>query len=190
MSKLIYSKDMSIKQLNATYLLQEDRILFRINTEERSEFGFLLTRRVTLFILAASGHLVEKQLEQKHDPETAKAVADFEKKNLVSSNLNGPEFETGESFPLGNTPILVLDVTCGIAEAEAPNGQHFSIDFVLGNDQSINLKLPKPMLIALRLLLENLCDQASWGRAVMTSSTPETSGTISVDTPSSSSTIH
>lgn len=181
---------MTIKQLNATYLLQEDRILFRINTEEKAEFAFLLTRRVTLFILAASGHLVEKQLEQKHDPETAKAVADFEQKNLVSSQLNGPEFESGETFPLGNAPILVLDVTCSIAETEAPSEQQFSIDLLLGKDQSINLKLPKPMLIALRLLFENLCDQASWGRAVITSSAPETSGTISVDSPSSSSTIH
>ena len=181
---------MSIKQLNTLYLLQEDRILFRINTEEKTEFGFLLTRRVTLFILAASEHLVEKHLERQHDPATAKAVADFEKKNLVSSDANGPEFEPGESFPLGQMPILVLDVTCGIAESEAPNEQQFSIDFVLAKDQSINLKLPKPMLIALRFLLENLCDQASWGRAVIATSSPETTGTISVDTPSSSSTNH
>ena len=181
---------MLIKQLNATYLLQEDRTLFRINTETKEEFGFLLTRRVALFILVASEHLVEKQLEQQHDPATAKVVADFEKKNLVSSDASGPEFESGESFPLGKIPILVLDVTCGIAESEAQNEQQFSIDFVLAKDQSINLKLPKPMLIALRLLLENLCDQASWGRAVITTSSPETSRTISVDGPGGSSTIH
>lgn len=181
---------MSIKQLNATYLLQEDRILFRINTEAKEEFNFLLTRRVALFILAASAHLVEKVLEQKHDPVTAKAVADFEQKNLVGSDLNGPDFLSGETFPLGNQPLLVLDVTCGLSEAEGGGEQQFSIDFVLAKDQSINLKLPKPMLIALRLLLENLCDQASWGRAVIASASPETSGTIAIDTPSSSSTIH
>jgi len=181
---------MSIKQLNASYLLQEDRILFKINTQAKEEFGFLLTRRVTLFILAASEHLVGKQLEQRQDPAIAKAVADFEKINLISSDVNGPEFESGESFPLGQMPILVLDVTCGIVEPEAANEQQFSIDFVLAKDQSINLKLPKPMLIALRLLLENLCDQASWGRAVIATSSPETTGSISVDTPSSSSTIH
>ena len=125
---------MSIKQLNATYLLQEDRILFRINTEDKTEFSFLLTRRVALFILAASEHLVEKVLEQKHDPATAKAVADFEKKNLISSDMKGPEFEPGETFPLGESPILVLDVTCGIADPEAGGEQAFSIDFVLGKD--------------------------------------------------------
>lgn len=181
---------MSIKQLNATYLLQEDRILFRINTEEKTEFNFLLTRRVALFILAASEHLVEKVLEQKHDPATAKAVADFEKKNLISSDMKGPEFEPGETYPLGESPILVLDVTCGIANPEANGEQAFSIDFVLGKDQSINLKLPKPMLIAMRVLLENLCDQASWGRAVIAASSPEAAGSVSIDVPGSSSTIH
>jgi hypothetical protein len=181
---------MSIKQLNASYLLQEDRILFRINTEDKEEFNFALTRRVTLFILAASEHLVEKQLEQKHDPSTAKAVADFEKKNLISSEMKGPEFESGEVFPLGNEPILVLDVTCGIAEAEGGGEQLFSIDLLIGKDQSINLKLPKPMLMAMRLLLENLCDQGSWGRAVMTTTAPEIAATISVDGPGGSSTIH
>ena len=181
---------MSIKQLNASYLIQDDRILFRINTEEKAEFAFLLTRRVTLFILAASEHLVEKQLEQKHDPVTAKAVADFEKKNLISSDIQGPEFESGEAFPLGNAPILILDVTCGLANAEGDGEQLFSIDFVLEKDQSINLKLPKPMLIAMRLLLENLCDQASWGRAVITTTAPEIPATISVHVPGGSSTIH
>ena len=181
---------MSIKQLNASYLIQDDRILFRINTEEKSEFAFLLTRRVTLFILAASEHLAEKQLEQKHDPVTAKAVADFEKKNLISSDIQGPEFESGETFPLGNTPILVLDVTCGLADAEGGGEKLFSIDFVLGKDQSINLKLPKPMLIAMRMLLENLCDQASWGRAMISPAPIENPATISVDGPGGSSTIH
>jgi hypothetical protein len=181
---------MSIKQLNASYLIQDDRILFRINTEEKSEFAFLLTRRVTLFILAASEHLVEKQLEQKHDPVTAKALADFEKKNLISSDNQGPEFESSETFPLGNAPILVLDVTCGLANAEGGGEQLFSIDFVLEKDQSINLKLPKPMLIAMRMLLENLCDQASWGRAMISATPIENPATISVAGPGSSSTIH
>ncbi len=157
---------MSIKQINTTYLLQEDRILLRINTVDKTEFQFLLTRRVALFILAASEHLVEKQLLAQHEPAIAKAVADFEKSNLVGMEGSGPEFEAGEAFPLGQSPILVLDVTCGIDQAEQAE-QIFSIDFVLGKDKNINLKLPKPMLMALRLLLESICDQASWGRATI-----------------------
>lgn len=183
---------MSIKQLNASYLVQEDRILFRINTETKEEFAFLFTRRAALFILAASEHLVEKQLEQRHDPATAKAVADFEKKGLVDVGISGPEFEAGETFPLGQSPLLVLEVTCSIAEPDQASGESvFSIDFVLANDQSINLRLPKPMLIAMRLLLENLCDQATWGRALITANpTDAVAASVSVDVPGGTSTIH
>ena len=181
---------MSINQLNASYLLQEDRIQFRINTLAKEEFDFLLTRRVTLFILAASEHLVEKQLEQRHDPSTAKAMAVFEKENVVTTQTPGPSFEEGHTFPLGNTPLLVMDVTCGLDQASTENEPVFSIDFVLEKNQSINLKLPKPLLIAMRLLLENLCDQASWGRAVITTGAAETGGSVLINPTGSSSTLH
>jgi len=46
------------------------------------------------------------------------------------------------------------------------------------------------MLLKKSMLLENLCDQASWGRAVIATSSPETTGTISVSSPGGSSTIH
>ena len=183
---------MSIKQLNTTYLLREDRILFRINTYSKEEFVFLFTRRIALFLLAATEHLVEKQLEQRHDPNTAKAVADFEKKSLVDVGSSGPEFEAGETFPLGQAPLLVLEVTCSIAPPDQASGEAlFSIDFVLANDQSINLKLPKPMLIAMRLLLENHGDQASWGRAVIAPNPADAvAASVSVDIPGGSGTVH
>ena len=68
---------MTIKQFNATYLAQDDRLLFRFNTAEDTEFRFWLTRRVTLFILAATSHLLVKSLEKSHSPEAAKAIAEI-----------------------------------------------------------------------------------------------------------------
>ena len=68
---------MTIKQFNATYLANDDRLLFRFNTGEDTEFRFWFTRRVTLFILAATSHLLVKNLEQSHTPEAAKAIAEF-----------------------------------------------------------------------------------------------------------------
>ena len=41
---------MSIKQFNATYLAPDDRLLFRFNTLEDTEFRFWLTRRVTCLL--------------------------------------------------------------------------------------------------------------------------------------------
>ena len=68
---------MSIKQVNATYLVQEDRILFRFNTQDKAEYLLWFTRRVTLFFLVATSHLLTKNLEQAHSPDAAKALNEF-----------------------------------------------------------------------------------------------------------------
>ncbi len=73
---------MSIKQFNASYLAPDDRVLFRFNTVEDAEFRFWFTRRVTLFILAATQHLIVKNLEQTHSAEAAKAIAEFDKEAM------------------------------------------------------------------------------------------------------------
>jgi len=65
---------MSIKQLNGSYIPNEDRILFRFSTVDNCEYRFWFTRRITLFLLAATEHLVEKQLEQHHPPSTAREI--------------------------------------------------------------------------------------------------------------------
>jgi hypothetical protein len=70
---------MTIKQFNATYLVPDDRLLFRFNTSDDSEYRFWLTRRITLFIQSTTQHLIVKGLKQKHSPDIAKAIADFDK---------------------------------------------------------------------------------------------------------------
>lgn len=95
---------MTIKQLNAAYLLNEDRILFRFNTQDQAEYRLWLTRRVTLFILAASTHLLTKKLEQAHSPSAAKVVDEFEKTALIeaikTANAGSTDYESGVQFPL------------------------------------------------------------------------------------------
>ena len=104
---------MSIKQFNATYLAPDDRLLFRFNTLEDAEFRFWLTRRVTLFILAATAHLIVRNLEQTHSPEAAKAIADFEKEAVQvsrggtageSQNTSNDQYQPGGKYPLGADP--------------------------------------------------------------------------------------
>ena len=70
---------MTIKQFNGSYSANEDRILFRFNTQNQEEYRFWFTRRVTLFILAATSHLLSKKLEQTHSADAVKALNEFEK---------------------------------------------------------------------------------------------------------------
>jgi hypothetical protein len=173
---------MSIKQFNGAYLLSEDRILFRFNTQNQEEYRLWFTRRVTLFILAASAHLLAKKLEQKHSPDAAKALNAFEKETILesaqASETQSQAYEAGLHFPLGFDPILVMDVTCALTMngeklaqlSDIDNVQiddALSIDFVLPGGANLNLRLLSNTLQAMNILLDQLRLQAGWGEAIL-----------------------
>lgn len=157
---------MTIKQFNATYLANDDRLLFRFNTSEDSEFRFWFTRRVTLFILAATSHLLVKTLEQSHTPEAAKAIAEFSeeavKKDREQREAVKPEtYEPASIYPLGADPVLVMDVKCALEKQESED--ILSLDLVLPGGANINLKMAGPTLQTMCLLLNQLREHAAWG---------------------------
>jgi len=169
---------MSIKQLTATYLTQEDRLLFRFNTVDDAEYRFWFTRRVTLFILGATTHLLTKHLEKTHSPETAAAISEFQKEALKeqvskqASQQREAKGEQGEqvavevyqaasNYPIGADPLLVMDVKCELSkDGEA---DVLSMDFILPGGANLNLKLGGPTLQAMCLLLDQLRESAGWG---------------------------
>jgi hypothetical protein len=172
----------TIKQLNGTYLVNEDRVLFRFNTQNQEEYRFWFTRRVTLFILAATSHLLGKMREQTHSPDAAKAINHFEKEAILEASKNeqttSQAYETGLNFPLGFDPILVMDVTCSLTK----NGEKLttpaelkkdkiddvlSLDFVLPGGANVNLKLATNTLQMMCVLLDQLRLQAGWGEAIL-----------------------
>jgi hypothetical protein len=172
---------MGIKQLNASYLVNEDRILFRFNTPEEAEYRLWITRRVGLFILAATTHLLTKHLEQTHTAETAKAIDVFEKEALVEAskiaNTAPNEYQSGIQFPIGSEPILVMDASCSLLQNKVSDdsksnvitsnsNEIISIDFALPGGANLNLKLASNMVRAITLLLDQLRQQAGWGEAV------------------------
>lgn len=173
---------MGIKQFNGTYLVNEDRILFRFNTQNQEEYRFWFTRRVTLFILAATSHLLAKKLEQSYSPDAAKALNEFEKQAILdaakSEQSASPSYEGGQNFPLGFDPILVQDVTCALTKngeklaqmsdlKEGEIDSDLSIDFALPGGANLNLKLPPNTLQTMCVLLDQLRLQGGWGEAVL-----------------------
>jgi hypothetical protein len=157
---------MTINQFNATYLVPDDRLLFRFNTEEDKEFRFWFTRRVTLFILAATHHLIMKSLEQTHSPEAAKAMAEFEKEAIqvnqgAQSDTQVDVYVPANTYPLGSDPLLVMDVKCSLEKQESED--MLSLDLSLPGGANINLKLAGPSLQAMCILLNQLREHAHWG---------------------------
>lgn len=173
---------MTIKQFNGTYFLNEDRILFRFNTQNQEEYRFWFTRRTTLFLLAASAHLLAKKLEQTHSPDAIKALNEFEKQAILDSVKSEASqaqvYESGVNFPLGFDPLLVMDITCALTKngekiakiEDVKDGEideSLSVDFVLPGGANLNLKLAGNTLQTMRVLLDQLRLQAGWGDAIL-----------------------
>ena len=140
----------------------EDRLMFRLNTSEDDEYRFWFTRRVTLFILAATEHLVEKKLEQTHEKPAAKAIAQFQQEAVKEQTKFTNEYVPASKYPIGADPILVMDVKCTMMQVD--NIDVLSMDLVLPGGSNLNLKLTIPILQAMRLLLERFAQQANWGQ--------------------------
>ena len=196
---------MTIKQLNATYLIHEDRILLRFNTAEQAEYRLWLTRRVALFILAASSHLLAKQLEHQHSVAAVKAIQQFENEAvsdaLKTSADSTQNYQSGTQFPLGFDPLLVLDVTCALmknGEKISLQDSHdladcddaLSIDFVLPGGANLNLKLTGNMLRATCALLDQLRHQAGWGDATLSIKKNDESESFSAERSSQKVSLH
>lgn len=157
---------MTIKQFNASYLAPDDRLLFRFNTLEDTEFRFWFTRRVTLFILAATQHLIVRNLEQTHSPEAAKAIAEFSKEAMqVDPSAQGisqaDTYQPATNYPLGADPLLVMDAKCTLDKQGLEDA--LSLDLVLPGGANINLKMAGPTLQAMCTLLNQLREHAQWG---------------------------
>jgi hypothetical protein len=157
---------MGIKQFNATYLAPDDRLLFRFNTLENAEFRFWFTRRVTLFILAATQHLIVKNLEHTHSAEAAKAIADFSKEVMqLNPDTQGASkvdaYQPAANYPLGADPLLVMDAKCQLEKQGLEDT--LSLDLVLPGGANINLKMAGPTLQAMCALLNQLREHAQWG---------------------------
>lgn len=151
---------MGIKQFNASYVSQEDRVLFRFNTQTGEEYRFWLTRRMMLFLLAATAHLSEKRLAQTHPTTTAKVINEFQQEVAKEKANFSEEYAGAKQLPLGSDPILIIDVRCTLLNPETQ--AVMSLDFVLLGDRQVNLKLPLATVQSMCVLLERLKDQARW----------------------------
>ena len=151
---------MSIKQFNGSYIANEDRLMFRFNTADDSEIRFWLTRRITFFILVATAHLVEKQLEKIHPKTTAKVISEFQQETAREKTDFSTAYQAVTKFPMGADPVLIVDVRCTLLELEGQSAM--SMDFVLHSGGQLNIKLGMATLQAMRVLLERLVEQSRW----------------------------
>jgi hypothetical protein len=150
---------MGVKQFNGTYDKQEDRILFRFNTQDDSEFRFWLTLFITKSLVFAVDELITKSLEKKHNAQIAQVIHEFQDEAIAKSTDLSVSYEGAKSYPLGESPILVT----GFSVSE--NDHVFTFTFRLFGDKSVNLSLPTAATQSMTLLLRKLGSVSHWNLA-------------------------
>ena len=115
---------MNIRQLSASYLEDQDRILLSINTSEADEFQVWLTRRLTLrlwpllnrvvvdhFAIPTDAHTDGYVDLAALDTHTRHLLANSRKEEtLIKADFATPYDGGDKKRPLGSTPLLITEI--------------------------------------------------------------------------------
>ena len=150
---------MSIRQLNASYVPDEDRVMLRFTTDTDDEYRLWLTRAVVASLIQQTQALAVKALERQHNVTQARAVAQF-KQQALQQTASYTQFEGAARFPLGAEPVLVKSVQAQIHE-QAP-----VLVWLLPRGQNLTLRLHEDLLDKLQLLMHKMDGAAQWALGV------------------------
>ena len=147
---------MGIKQINASYVADQDRLLLRVSTAEDQEYRLWLTRAVVLKFLAISDLAVVTALAQQHPVEQAKMIAEFQQEAIAEQETFEQPFESVPELPLGSEPQLVISIAASLADQTC----HLALQ--LGSHQTLTLHLGRDLLQKTKLLIQKISAQAQW----------------------------
>ena len=157
---------MSIRQVNCTYVPEEDRVMFRFSTgkDDLQEYRLWLTRAVLSQLLRHTQVLAVEAVKGNMNVQQAQEVAEF-KQEALAQNVKYTQFESAPKLPLGAEPTLVKAVT---AKTETVNDSQkvAALVFQLARGQNLTLRMNDDLLGKLQLLFKKMNDTAGWALVV------------------------
>ncbi|MEE4355415.1 MAG: hypothetical protein V2I97_03050 [Desulfococcaceae bacterium] len=151
---------MQIHQFSMQYSPEEDRILFRMNTLDKEEFSFYLTRRFVGLLWPLLLQQMEKKLMEQQAVHTTavKAMLDFEHEKIVSrANFQQKYDEDIKNHPLGNEPVLLTQIR--IRQKEKGN----ILCLLPSQGRGVEFSLTPAFLHTFCKLLQDAVGKADWG---------------------------
>ena len=146
---------MSITQLNATYVPEEDRVQFRFTTSTSEEYRLWLSRAVVRNLLNLGEQASVAVLAREHPPAQARAIAEFKQQATVE-NAQFTTFVPATTLPMGEQAILVQQVKL-VLHADVTE-----LEMALAGGKVMKVKLNAHMVGQLRLLLQTIAQRANW----------------------------
>lgn len=168
---------MGIHQLSVNHDERQDRLLWRVNTQEGEEFRFWLTRRMTTRLLPAIEHAVGTLETQR----TGIVSADAPTRQMVSEMqreafMQKADFKTpyaqppAAKLPLGEQPLLITDAQMSVILPQM-------LQLVLQDksqmpERQCQLQMPVQLVHGLIHLTQQALAKANWGIQASKENTP------------------
>lgn len=139
---------MVIKKINGQYLTQADRILIQLFFSEGNPLRFMLTRRVTTFLLQEFDLVIEKLLI---------AERNITSKSPQKKPSNQKAFKPNEDI----TIKLVVDMAM---KSSSTSGEwKGTLTFIFSDKTKLNLNLNQNLIKKIYSLIQSLEAKALWG---------------------------
>ncbi len=146
----------AISQLQMVYVAEEDRILFRVNSTDKKEFRFWLTRRYTILLLGVlSDHKqVDPDISLQATPQAKAALQHFKEEKAIGDASFDQQFsEKDNEYPLGQDIKLAFKLSYNLRDdgtmqlsVQPKEGQGITI--VLNQD--INITMSQLLMTAVK----------------------------------------
>lgn len=161
-----------LHQMQVSYVPEEDRILFRINTNARQEFRFWMTRRYVAILWKSISGLIHTKQEQSRTPEEKKETAApklrdeliqsaevaAKHKEVVKNADFQTQYQESQYLPLGEAPALLY----GVGIKPGADGQPL-LCLNPQQGEGIELALNENILHSLCKLIHDAAGKAEWG---------------------------
>ena len=150
----------NISQIQIKFVATEDRLMLRVSSSDQHEFRFWLTARLVKLLYPALYDALSKSpaVAVQASPIGKKEVVAFEHEKAVARTDFKTNFkETDQSFPLGETPILVTK-----CQLRPQAGGNTVLALAPENGQGIDINLNNDLLHSITKLLADAATSAGW----------------------------
>ena len=149
-----------IEQMQLKFDPQQDRLLLRVNSLDKQQLRFWLTRRIVKRLLPPLIDLLQKSVagDRSGDAKTAAALFEFEQQTVRDHVDFVSEFDDdATSLPLGEDGLLIETVSLTTHE-----GGDVSVKLANNSNTSATLRLNEKLLHSLFAILRQALAVADW----------------------------
>jgi hypothetical protein len=151
---------MQLEQITIEFIAEQDRLLMRLASDDRSEVLLWLTRRCVKLLWPQLVKLAESApgIALQPAPEARQALLDMERERaLQNADFSKPYDEAGRARPLGAEPLLIARMNTGRNE----QGRHV-LGLLPAKGQGVNLAMDDTLLHGVCKLLQDAVDKTDW----------------------------